>query len=150
MIELEELYQDFLNFSKLHSWYKKLDFKGTTFYFYQEYGIQQRLLINPIKDKDKLHWHFSRFEPKDKKYYITKCGPFLRGDPNFHIIKSDNQLIFDDWFLKNYPEYYYKYQTDDYFERYDIEKIVAESERDKYWETTKIAFLKDKKIIITI
>jgi hypothetical protein len=82
--------------------------------------------------------------PKEEPYKATKLSPFEFINA---IHYSKDKLIFDDWFLENYPDYYHKYQTQDYFERYEIERLVAESEREKYWETTKNAFLKDKKII---
>jgi len=144
MNQLEQLYSDFLHFSKLHSWYKKLDFHGTIFYFYQDYGLPPKG-FNEMTDKENLHWHFSHEKPENKKYYVTKFGPFLRGEANFNIIKSDNKLIFKKWFEENYPilfqDYYSTYHLD-YFEKYEIEKIVAEAERDKYWEVTKNSYIK--------
>jgi len=149
MQELDQLEQDFLNFSKLHSWYKKLDFYGDTIYFYQEYGIQNQLTTQKILDKDNLHWYFSFQIPENKKYYTTKCGPFLRGEAHFTIIECDNRLIFKDWFLNTYPEYYHKYyKLQRPSQRQVIEILVAESERNKYWETTKNAFLAENKINI--
>ena len=152
--ELNKLYSDFLHFSKLHSWYKKLDFYGTTFYFYKDYGLPPRG-FNEMTDKENLHWHFSRDKPENKKYYITKLGPFLRGEAHFHIIESDNKLIFNKWFEDNYSELFYEYYVyhNDYFQKYEIEKQVAESERDKYWQVTKNAYLKGlngEKFTITI
>ena len=149
MQELDQLEQDFLNFSKLHSWYKKLDFYGNTIYFYQEYGIQNQLTTQKILDKDNLHWHFSFKIPENKKYYTTKCWPFLRGEAHFNIIECDNRLIFKDWFLNTYPEYYHKYyKLQRPSQRQVIEILVAESERNKYWEITKNAFLVENKINI--
>ena len=147
MQELDQLEQDFLNFSKLHSWYKKLDFYGDTIYFYQEYGIQNQLTTQKILDKHNLHWHFSSKIPENKKYYTTKFGPFLRGEAHFNIIECDNRSIFKDWFLKTYPEYFHQYYNlERPSQREVIERLVAESERNKYWETTKEAFLEGNKI----
>ena len=147
MQELDQLEQDFLNFSKLHSWYKKLDFYGDTIYFYQEYGIQNQLTTQKVLDKHNLHWHFSSKIPENKKYYTTKFGPFLRGEAHFNIIECDNRSIFKDWFLKTYPEYFHQYYNlERPSQREVIERLVAESERNKYWETTKEAFLEGNKI----
>ena len=134
MQELDQLEQDFLNFSKLHSWYKKLDFYGDTIYFYQEYGIQNQLTTQKVLDKHNLHWHFSSKIPENKKYYTTKFGPFLRGEAHFNIIECDNRSIFKDWFLKTYPEYFHQYYNlERPSQREVIERLVAESERNKYW-----------------
>jgi hypothetical protein len=155
MNQLDQLYSDFLHFSKLHSWYKKLDFNGTVFYFYQDYGLLPRG-FNEMTDKENLHWHFSIEKPENKKYYVTKFGPFLRGEAHFHIIESDNKLIFKKWFQNNYPELFHDYYVLNYlnyFENYEVEKKVAELERDKYWEFTKNAYIKEigsEKFTITI
>jgi hypothetical protein len=109
---IDILYQDFLRFSTLHSWYKHNPFDGRDFYFYMKKGQQIRHPIDPqVDDKENMnmHWFFTKTPLfiKDNKIHTedneillntpvppllgkVRFGPFLRGDIlGYNIIIED-------------------------------------------------------------
>jgi hypothetical protein len=141
--DLRLLREDFLRFSKLHSWYKHIPFNGLPFYFYKKIGQQIRHHIDPqVDDELGEHWHFSNIPPNDISYKEVWFGPFLRGDGcGVDIIKNDyGKDLFLEWVKTNYTEQYkimFDYNLDynsiTYKELYKAENIIALSEQNKYW-----------------
>ena len=97
---LSLLKKDFLRFSSLHSWYKHIPLKGTTYYFYLNKGEQIRnILENNVEDSEEIHWHFTSIKPEEKKHGSVLLGPFLTGDVHgFNIIRTGaGNQIFEEW-----------------------------------------------------
>ena len=148
--DIKLLREDFLRFSKLHSWYKHIPFDGLPFYFYKKIGQQIRHHIDPqVDDKLGEHWHFSDMPPDNITYKKVWFGPFLRGDDsNVDIIKNNyGQDLFLEWVKTNYIEHYktlfdvyninFELPSDHsllYKKLYKAENIISLSELNKYWE----------------
>lgn len=143
-IGLSLLKKDFLRFSKLHSWYKHIDFDGEIFYYYLAKGEQIRNCVEKnVEDSKELHWHFSKFKPKNLNYGEVCFGPFLRGELHgFQIIKRDvGKDKFENWIKLNYSEYYdLNKKSLIYLDDKKQQKIVNK-EFKKYWKNLKKSYL---------
>lgn len=145
---MDTLRKDFLRFSLLHSWYKRIPLEGSDFYLYQEIGEQARNGINAeITDPYGIHWHFSRVNKDNQPECKVRFGPFLRGIYesenlgkcvfDFGIIMKDSKDSFLPWIATHYPEWAsisfdeWEQKHHDWKDPIVIE--LFEREKEKYW-----------------
>lgn len=143
-ISISLLKKDFFRFSKLHSWYKHINFEGQQFYYYLKKGEQVRnILENDVEDSEEIHWHFSENKPENTKYGEIIFGPFLRGELHgFDIIRNSCEKIkFEKWIEDNYPEFYIPSKIYTELNLTQQQKIVN-NEFNKYWNNLKESYLK--------
>ncbi len=153
-MSIELLREDFLRFSKLHSWYKHIPFEGTDFYVYLKKGQQIRHPIDPqVNDEEGVHWCFTT-DPlfvKDNaivtdkgeivstvssKLAKVRFGPFLRGDAmGCHIIMNDyGEEKFNEWCKNVYNIDILNIISKDIHEMFQKMEYIAEKEQNLYWE----------------
>lgn len=142
---MDRLREDFLRFSKLHSWYKHIPLKGTTFYAYLDEGQQARNGINAeVEDWHGPHWHFSTSPPESGTSYKVRFGPFLRGCENYGvrgfqiIVMMAGSEAFDAWIAAAYPDLA---GTDWMSLGFQDPRVLQlfESEKEVYWNRLKAA-----------
>jgi hypothetical protein len=114
---MDIMIEDFLRFSKLHSWYKHIPLEGDIFVAYLKKGQEIRHPIDPqVIDSSNNHWHFSlvdNYKSNGKSFDMVIFTPFLYGLDGIHnkyagtfnIILDKNKDTFMEWIKKNYKEY---------------------------------------------
>ena len=114
------LNQDIERFSRLHSWYKHLNYKdgGITFYIIPLKGEQVRHHVDPqVSDYTGIHWHFwrdGRMPSIDNRIQeIIRRYP-VKLNPSFSPYSSGDKLFDEtgsDFIRQYYPEQFQRFET---------------------------------------